>query len=297
MQFIAFRKFICTAVSALIPHKELRHRVRYALDPLNDRRCTAYFSRKYATPLAGASQTKETVNRNTHTEYIWQCWLQGRQAAPPIVDLCLRSVEKHRLPHQQIVVITEENYTEYVDIPHFIIKKRAQGKIADAQFSDLLRIYLLATYGGYWIDATCLLTAPIPDWIEKAEFFMYHSHGEFAYTLIQSCFIRAKTESYLIQQWKTLMTDLWKHENRLLHYFQLHLMFKAMITSDKRAACEYRNMPAVPEDDTHILFNRMKKSHSLSQEMIEEAARKSFIHKLTYKVSLENKQLPDIFKS
>ena len=288
MQFIAFRKFICTVVSALIPYKVLRHRVRYLLDPLNDRRCTAYFSRKYAIPLAGASQTKETVNQNTHTEYIWQCWLQGRQAAPPLVDFCLRSVEQHRRPNQQIALITEENYAQYVHLPPFIVEKRRNGQIVDAQFSDLLRIYLLATYGGYWIDATCLLTAPIPDWIDKAPFFMFRSHGEFAYTQIQSCFIRAKANTYLVQRWRQLMEELWRNEPRMLHYFQFHLMFKAMITADERAASEYQQMPQASETATQTLFFQMRARHLLSQQMIEDAARHSFIHKLTYKIAVRS---------
>lgn len=43
-----------------------------------------------------------------------------------------------------------------------------KGNISNTQFSDILRINLLARYGGYWIDATCLLTQSTPNgWISN----------------------------------------------------------------------------------------------------------------------------------
>lgn len=287
MLFVAFRKLISTAVAVLIPGRAMRHKVRYVLHPLNDRRCTAYFRHKYVRRTILQPQPTAELPKEG-TEHIWQCWLQGRDAAPPLVDFCLRSVEQHRRPNQQIALITEENYAQYVHLPPFIVEKRRNGQIVDAQFSDLLRIYLLATYGGYWIDATCLLTAPIPDWIDKAPFFMFRSHGEFAYTQIQSCFIRAKANTYLVQRWRQLMEELWRNEPHMLHYFQFHLMFKAMITADERAASEYQQMPQASETATQTLFFQMRARHLLSQQMIEDAARHSFIHKLTYKIAVRS---------
>lgn len=136
-------------------------------------------------------------------------------------------------------VIDEENYHQYISLPYFIIKKRNSGAIGNAQFSDILRVYLLAAYGGYWIDATCLMTDTFPDGMSGLPFFVFHSQGEFAYTLIQSCFIHAGKGNYLMSRWAQLMTELWRKESKLLHYFQLHLMFKAMITVDDRARKEY----------------------------------------------------------
>ena len=44
--WLAFRKLFCTICSAAIPNKSLRHKVRYALNPLNDKRVERYFLRK-----------------------------------------------------------------------------------------------------------------------------------------------------------------------------------------------------------------------------------------------------------
>lgn len=287
---IALQKFLATCVSALIPSRGLRHKVRYQLHPLNDRRCVEYFTKRYVC------RTTPEIPAEAHhkpqagvTDYIWQCWLQGEDSMPQIVRNCVDSVRRHTREGQQVVIITEDNYADYISLPDFIISKRRRGLIPDAQFSDLLRVWLLADYGGFWIDATCLLTAPIPENIVRSDFFMFRSCGEFAYTMIQSCFIRAHAGGYLICRWRQLMAALWANEGRMLHYFQLHLMFKAMVQADSRARKEYSMMDNVDETPTHVLLGYMKDGTAYSDEMMEKAVRGSFIHKLTYKIRPQEK--------
>lgn len=282
---VCMQKLFCTCVSALIPDRGLRHRVRYALHPLNDRRCLEYFDRRYVERVVPSGFSIERkAPLPSGVEYIWQCWLQGTENMPPLVRECLHSVVAHKRPGQEVILITEQNYDSYVTLPDFIVRKRRDGRIGDAQFSDLLRIWLLASYGGYWIDATCLMTSEIPPRISNAGFFIFHSYGEFAYTLIQSCFIRADAESYLLQRWKQLMAELWRTEDSLLHYFQLHIMFKAMVRADWRARTEYLRMEAVTDKAMHILHGYMKENVPFSRESLDRAEKESFIHKLTYKL-------------
>lgn len=95
--WLAFRKLICTICSAVIPNKPLRHKVRYALNPLNDKRVERYFIRQYVIPSKNEYHnfpTEKSANENI--EYIWQCWLQGIEQAPDLVKMCLNSVENIR---------------------------------------------------------------------------------------------------------------------------------------------------------------------------------------------------------
>lgn len=289
---IGLRKLLANLLSALAPTKALRHRLRYALHPLNDQRCRRYFAQDYVVQgFPSPLRLQPIAALNPEKEYIWQCWLQGREAAPPLIDYCLRSVEQHKRPEQELILLTEANYSQYVHFPEHILERRRQGLIADAQFSDLLRIYLLAQYGGCWIDATCLLTAPIPDWILAEDFFVYQSHGEFAYTGIQSCFIRARSRSPLIQQWRYLMAELWAHERQLLHYFQLHLMLRALIDTNEEASQRYAEMPKVSEEATHRLQQRVKETQRLTQDMVRAASAESYLHKLSYKLVISETDL------
>ena len=63
--------------------------------------------------------------------------------------------------------LTKNNFKQYIELPDYIEKKFEKGKISMAHFSDLLRISLLAKWGGMWIDSTALCT--------DEDFFRYAS--------------------------------------------------------------------------------------------------------------------------
>lgn len=67
-----------------------------------------------------------------------------------------------------------------------------------AHYVDICRVELLYEYGGYWLDSTCFVTAPIPEWICRQDFFVYMAGHEtpYSYSFIQNCFIRARKEPY-----------------------------------------------------------------------------------------------------
>ena len=91
---------------------------------------------------------------------IWVCWWQGLENAPEIVKVCFESIKKFA-GERKVILITQNNYQDYVDIPDYIIEKVKKGIISITHFSDVLRVNLLSKHGGIWIDATCLLTANI----------------------------------------------------------------------------------------------------------------------------------------
>lgn len=290
--WLAIKKAICTICSAIIPNKTLRHKVRYALNPLNDKRVEQYFREQYVLPFVQSNHFYNNLWKNKVEdkgyEYIWQCWLQGIEQAPAIVQMCFASVEKYKKSNQRIVYITAKNYTDYVNLPTVIIEKWKKGIISAAHFADILRVNLLATYGGYWIDATCLLSAPTPSAIDSTPIFMFHSYGKFDFTLIQNCFIHAAANDYLIQAWCLLVNQFWTKERKLLHYFQHHLLFKALITIDSRAKQEFERMPVIYEKDTQALMNFILVGPPYKTQELKRLKEQAFIHKLTYKAEIPN---------
>ncbi len=291
-QILAFEKLICTICSAIIPYKSIRHKVRYMLNPLNDQRVEKYFRKQYVLPFLKEQHTFSLAEGNVETEYIWQCWLQGRSQAPDLVKFCMQSVLKYKKKNQKVVVITAENFADYVKLPSLIIEKWNKGIIKPAHFADILRVNLLANYGGYWIDATCLLTNNIPAFHNMASLFMFHSYGAFSYTLIQNCFIYSKPHDYLVQVWCLLINQFWIHEKKALHYFQHHLMFKALIDIDPKAIEEFQKMPIISEKDTQEMMKFIQKGAPFSFLQFKRIKSKIFIHKLTYKESVPKEFYP-----
>ncbi len=89
---------------------------------------------------------------------IWVCWWQGLEKAPELVRKCIESVQKNACGHK-VTIITEENYRNYISIPRWVEEKFKRGTITRTNYSDLLRLSLLAEHGGLWLDATFFVSA------------------------------------------------------------------------------------------------------------------------------------------
>lgn len=100
---------------------------------------------------------------------VWVLWMQGYDKAPDIVKKCIDSI-KAATTHP-VHLITSDNLSEYCTFPDYIWFKYEKGWITNAQFSDILRMTLLAEYGGLWIDATIFIPNSIPEDVFKKEFF------------------------------------------------------------------------------------------------------------------------------
>ena len=53
--------------------------------------------------------------------------------------------------------------SDYINIPESIKRKYESGNIGNAHFSDIIRMMILAKYGGIWLDATIFLHGPIDE--------------------------------------------------------------------------------------------------------------------------------------
>lgn len=87
---------------------------------------------------------------------IWVMWWQGESGMPEIVKMCYNSIKANAGSHP-VVLITRENYKDYVKLPEFIEEKIRTGIIDFTHASDIIRSYLIMTYGGIWVDATILV--------------------------------------------------------------------------------------------------------------------------------------------
>lgn len=126
---------------------------------------------KYLKPFV------DTVNgmsfpkaEHKNCDTIWVCWFQGEEAMPEIARLCLSSIRQNASGHP-VVLLTSENYKEFVDIPQIVIDRYNRGELKQAHFADILRINLLAQRGGLWLDATMIVTSPLKDEIFSIPFY------------------------------------------------------------------------------------------------------------------------------
>ena len=221
---------------------------------------------------------------------IWQYWAQGYDSVPPIVRQCLDSVERYAGDYT-LVRLTDENLDKYLDLPEFVRQRRAT--FSRAFFSDLLRLMLLRIYGGIWLDATILLSAPISEDYTKYPFFVYRRDPDepyqqywrntYAYYFswvsgfrvnMLSSFMSARKGSRTILDLCNYMLLWWNNHTDLPDYFFLQILFDVYDCREE--------FPLISDTLPHYLqqsindpaFNLMSR---------EEILATIPIHKLTYK--------------
>lgn len=237
--------------------------------------------RKYKKYIGRENSTK--YNCENMQDTIWFCWLQGLDSAPELIKNCYDSINYHK-SDMNLILITKDNFKEYTNLPNFIIEKWESGKIPPAHFSDLIRVNILLRFGGLWLDATTYLTGSIPDYITNSDFFVYQN-GFFNKEMINlgSWLIYSKPNNILLNETQRLLYIYWEKNNRLKHYFLLHMFFR-MVT-DKYPE-EWQKVPYYNQIDQHIFQQEFLKTYN--DRRFNQIKNISPIHKLTHKFKKEN---------
>lgn len=248
-------------------------------------------TQKNADSLKAVRCKKDITNQT-----IWQYWAQGYGNVPPLVRKCLDSVDKWK-GEFTIVRLTDRNLDEYISLPRYIIEKKEKGIIPLAQFSDILRVCLLSTYGGVWLDATIMLTGPIPQRYADMDFFVYQRdpnepdkkywenayayyygwHKDFKVRMLNAV-IFAKKESVVIQEIANLLLYYWKEHDELPDYFFFQILYDVLINGK----LEGLNCPIVSDCTPHLM-QQMTNDPEFKLATKEEILKTITIHKLTYK--------------
>ena len=225
---------------------------------------------------------------------VFTLWLQGEEQAPPLVCACLDSIRRHA--DAELVVLDERSVFDWIDIPEEIVQKWKEGKMKAAHFADICRVDLLYRHGGVWMDATCFMDAPFPEWLWKADFFVYQGGDTLkgAYSGIQNCFIRGAKDAYLLKVWREIILAYWKEEDSPLDYFVHQLLFCLALDANPRAAALYAEMPSLIQDPTHVLWYGYA-DQPYDEEHLHAICAEALFQKLNYKTPSASKPVPGSF--
>ncbi|WEI93502.1 capsular polysaccharide synthesis protein [Enterococcus casseliflavus] len=237
---------------------------------------------KQYTPYLNEMREEKNNNKNKIIENpVWIAWFQGIENAPDIVRKCYNSLHSY-LPDKKIILITESNYNDFVKLPITIEKKRKSGIISDAHFSDILRIELLYTYGGTWIDSTVLLTdSNFPKAFFNADFFIFQklkpgSNGD--KIGLSSWFIHSIPNHEIIRNTRAMLFNYWENKNHLVDYFLLHHF---LAISKKRFEMKNKPIPKFSNDVPHMLLLEM--NERFDDDRLKDILKATPVHKLSYK--------------
>lgn len=211
---------------------------------------------------------------------VWICWFQGLENAPDIVQACVNSVKKV-LSDKEIVLLTTKNYTDYIELPAYIIHKWQKGMIGMAHFSDILRISLLAKWGGMWIDSTVLCTDRVFfDEISSLPIFVFKQldliNRDKQPILASSWFISSVSNNPIIVLTRDLLYAYWNKHDLLINYFVFHMFFSMAC---RKYSDEWNEIPTFNNNTPHVLMIELKNNYS--EYRWNQIMRMSDIHKLS----------------
>ena len=200
--------------------------------------CEKLISEYRKNPTAFAIRAKKEIGTE---KIVWQYWGQGYDDVPTAVKECLDSVDKW-MDGYLIIRLSDRNIHEYLDIPNFVKEKR--NLFSFAHFADLLRLMLLQTYGGIWMDATILLLDSIPVDYTNCDFFVFRRdpnepnyrywRNTYAYYFgwakgfrvnMLNSFIVAKKGNRTISELCDLLLLWWQKHDEVPDYFFFQILY------------------------------------------------------------------------
>ena len=213
-------------------------------------------------------------------------WAQKFINAPTVVKKCLLSW-KLKNPTWEIIELNDDNLSEYINIEEEIPDFQKK-KITKTSYSDIIRILLLAKYGGCWCDATTFCNQSLDIWLNKnilTGFFGFDKPGKDR--LLSSWFLYSEKNNFIIQKWKEKTILYWKNHNKMHHYFWFHYLFSDLYNSDNKFKKLWDSTPKISANGPNYIHHQglLNKLSDKVTNHINEI--KTPLYKLSYKYDME----------
>lgn len=194
---------------------------RKKLKKVYDKEILDFINKNYID-IINKYKDKEDISDNISRESnIWVFWWQGEEDLPDIVKGCINNLLDKRGSHN-VVVITKYNYNKYISIPKYILEKVENGVITITHFSDIIRMMLLAEYGGIWLDSTIFLKNEIPEEVYNFKFYsnkLNNGSDEFVSECKWSAFFLCSApQNLLVCFVRDIFLEYWKNYEELITY-------------------------------------------------------------------------------
>ncbi len=259
----------------------LSDRMKRRISATRNRKIQNYLKASVEAALLDVTQIPQP--RVLKPESIWICWFQGESQMPGIVRMCLESVRKYSNGHE-VIVITSDNFRDYVALPDDIVKSYETGDIKPAHFSDLLRINLLAQQGGLWLDSTMYMTAPIDKSIFERQFYSIRTKEEGYY--VSRCrwavfVMGGERYNRLFSVLSKAFSHYLESSDIFVDYFMFDQLIDMLVREDPEISSMIESVP-MNNPDVHSL------NPILEQDYDEETYRKICASTSMFKLSYRN---------
>jgi Tfp pilus assembly protein PilF len=205
-------------------------------------------------------------------------WAQGIDAAPPVVRRCAQAVRRH---HNEGDVLFLDQAAVREHVPP-ALAERLHGNWT--RLSDLLRLELLSTYGGVWMDATCLPRArmqdAVPDLMGSGFFAFTYRHAR-----LGNWFLASEPNHYVVAMLREAHRTYWDAYDHVVDYYLFHHLFEVLYHLDQRFSALWDSTPRLPVRRATAYSKILAEPYD--PERARELLEHSFVHKLSYKVEAQ----------
>lgn len=212
---------------------------------------------------------------------IWVMWYQGMENALDIVRCCMNSIKENRGGHK-VIVLSEENLRDYIELPEFIWKKFHAGQISKTHLSDMIRLNILYLYGGAWIDATVLCTEKIPEGYFGKEIFSINfgietkdpSHGKWT----TFCLFARKNNQFILDILE-MHYKYWYKKDSAVDYVMFDYFMKWLCEKNE----DYNRMVSKIEPTNRGVFLLAQRMNQPCKEGLIPLEKGTIFYKLSWK--------------
>lgn len=282
---------IAVFLSKLFPFKDGGTKLSWIILQCKHLSILRYLDRKYYSKVEAIDISNK--GGTTYKKCIWTAWLQGEENAPEVVRLTLASIRKNSNGHR-VIVLTNDNIGEYVDIPLEIKRKYCAGVIGNAHYADIVRMMILSKYGGLWLDATTFVYEKIDNNSFFTPFYSIGVYGESKSRFISNNkwvvgVIGGSQDSLFLSQISEMLIAYWLENDLCVDYFVFDYLIAVLYQNDK---CFKSIVDLLPQ-----MKNRSNKLRHIINEpyrpgILDEVFKKNQVYHLTYKQSYQ-KQTDD----
>lgn len=187
---------------------------------------------------------------------IWMLWDSGWNDAPYMQKSCMQSWKQHN-PEYQVRALNLTQAVQLINRSAFV-SDYAWNNLATIQAkSDIIRILLLARYGGVWADASLLCMEPLHTWLNTSKEFVAYIRRDrkvkpWHEPWVASWFLATQTDSYMIQTIKKAVITFWINQKGAKYeYYWLHRIVTSLYKSDMKFREHFDGMQKMSANGPH----------------------------------------------
>lgn len=242
----------------------------------------SYLEKEYKYIIDKYKNSKSKDNKPSNK--IWVYWYQGIENAPDIVKMCIKSM-RDNLYDSEVIILTKDNMDDYIDLPAHLKEKHENGIINRTNFSDIVRMFILKTHGGFWFDATILVTKKLSSKeLNKVKTIKFHNNEKTSISNGLWCgFFLGNMNHSFFEFMCEFFTEFWIDKNIIIDYFLIDYVIRIA----------YKNIKVFKKDVDNNIYNN-ENIHKLcgylsseyDKDIYKEILNDNYIHKLSFKVPL-----------